>query len=149
MVDVLAGVVGVEAHDLERELIKHLLDHGQHAGLGEGVIRGDHLPLSHAVDRVDVVRPPDAVVVALVDAVDADEAGPAFECWGAAHADAALLVVDSSLRCRADCFSLPGRLSFSALPQPDEVVIRFGRISAVRLFIRRTASILRASSWLE
>ncbi len=87
VVDVLAAVVGVEAQDLERELFEHLLDDGQQVGFADGLHRGHHLPLSDAVHRVDVVQALDAVLVALVNAVDADEARAAFRSWGLAHSD--------------------------------------------------------------
>ena len=87
VVDVLAAVVGVEAEDLERELRQHLLDDGQQMRLGNDLHRGHHLPLGHAVHRVDVVQPLDAVLVTLVNAVDADEAWAALGRRGLAHAD--------------------------------------------------------------
>jgi hypothetical protein len=50
-----------------------------------------HLPVRDAVQRVDVVQPLDAVQVALVDAVDADEAGAALGRRRLAHADLGVL----------------------------------------------------------
>jgi hypothetical protein len=55
--------------------------------LGNGLHRGHHLPLGDAVHRVDVVQTLDAVVITLVDAVDADEAGASFGRRSLAHAD--------------------------------------------------------------
>lgn len=46
-----------------------------------------HLPLSHAIDRVDVVQALGAVQIALVDAVDTHEARAALRGWRLAHAD--------------------------------------------------------------
>ena len=85
--DVLAAVVGVEAENLEWELSKHLLDCRQHVRLGDDLHRGHHLPLGHAVHRVDVVQPLDAVVVALVHAVNADEARASIGRRCLAHTD--------------------------------------------------------------
>ncbi len=87
VVDVLAAVVGVEAENLERELFEHLLDDRQQMCLADGLHRGDHLPLRHAVHRVDVVQALGAVQIALVDAVDADEARTAIRGRRLAYAD--------------------------------------------------------------
>ena len=38
---------------------------------------GDDFPLGDAIDRVEVAQTLDAVLIALVHAVEADEAGPA------------------------------------------------------------------------
>ena len=42
--------------------------------LADDLHGGNHLPLRHAIHRVDVVQALDAVLIALVHAVDADEA---------------------------------------------------------------------------
>ncbi len=83
----LAAVVGVKAKDLEGELFEHLLDDGQQMRLGDCLRRGHNLPLGDAVHRVDVVQALDAVEVALVDAVDAHEAGAPIGCRRTAHAN--------------------------------------------------------------
>jgi len=73
--------------DLEGELFEHLSDDWQQMRPGEGLHAGYHLPLGHAVHRVDVIQPLYAVLITLVDAVDADEAGSTAGRRGAAYAD--------------------------------------------------------------
>ena len=92
VVDVLAAVVGMKAQDLERKLRQHLLDDGQQMVLGDGLHAGHHLPLGDAVNGVDVIQPLDAVPVALMDAVDANETRAALRRRGLAHADRSGLV---------------------------------------------------------
>lgn len=62
----------------EAKLLQHLRDDGQQVGFGDGLHRGQHLPLRDAVDGVDEVPALDAVKIALVHAVDADEARAAL-----------------------------------------------------------------------
>ncbi len=124
VVDVLAAVVGMKAQDLERELRQHLLDHAEQVRLGDRLHAGHHLPLGDAVHGVDVVQPLDAVQVALVHAVDADEAGPALGRRRLAHADLGVLASAGSWsaphagcgsrRCGAGCTGGPPRSSPAA-----------------------------------
>ena len=56
-------------------------------GLGDRLHSSHHLPLSDAVHRVDVIQALGAVQIALVDAVDTDEARTPIWGWRLAHAD--------------------------------------------------------------
>uniref|UniRef100_E6PKS1 Uncharacterized protein n=1 Tax=mine drainage metagenome TaxID=410659 RepID=E6PKS1_9ZZZZ len=87
MVDVLTAVVSVEARDLEGKLLQHLLDDGQHVGLGDRLHRGHDLPLGDAVDGVDVIQTLDAVEVALMHTVDANEPWAPIGCRCPAYSD--------------------------------------------------------------
>ena len=78
VVDVLAAVVGVEAEDGERERQQQALEQRQQEALGDADDGADELVLGDLVDQVDQVQALDPVAVALVDGVDAHEAGPAF-----------------------------------------------------------------------
>lgn len=81
-VDVFAAVIGMDPADAKRKAGKHLFEHGQQERLGDALAAGEDLPLGDAVHGVDVVHALDAVMIALVDAVDADEAGAALGLRG-------------------------------------------------------------------
>ena len=69
VVDVLRAVVGVKTQDFERR---------QQEGFRDTRDRADELELSDLVNQVQVVQALDAVQIALVDGIDADEAGAAL-----------------------------------------------------------------------
>ncbi len=77
VVDVLAAVVGVEAEDGEGEQPEEAFEDRDQEALGDGRDGADVLELGDLVDDVDQVDALVAVEVALVDGVDAHEAGPA------------------------------------------------------------------------
>ena len=72
VVDVLGAVVGVEAFDLEGEGVDEGFELGDEEVLGDAVDGPKVLELRHFVDDVDDVDP---LLAALVDGVDAEEAG--------------------------------------------------------------------------
>jgi len=87
VVDVLTAVVGMEADDVEGKLGQHVLDEREQECLGDGLNRPHDLPLGHTVHRIDVIQPLGPVEVALMDGIDADEAGPLAGVGRAAEAD--------------------------------------------------------------
>ena len=81
VVDVLRAIIGMEAQDPEREAGKNLFQDGQQVGLAQALAGGDDFHLGEAVHGVDVIEPLDPVLIALVDTVDADEAGVGARRW--------------------------------------------------------------------
>ena len=77
----------MKAQDGEREARKHRFNHRQQKRLAQTLARGHDLKLRNTVHRVDVVEPLHAVLVALMHAVDTDEAGATFRCGRTAHAN--------------------------------------------------------------
>ncbi len=78
MVDVLRAVVGMKAQDAEREALDQGFEHRQQERLADALDRADALELGDFIDPIDVVQALDAVQIALVDGIDADEAGAAL-----------------------------------------------------------------------
>jgi hypothetical protein len=87
MVQELAAVVGVEAGDLKRELVRDRFQHRKHVPFADGFHAAQVLPLRHGVDRIDVVNPRFAVPVALMNRVHAQESGLALRLGFAPFAD--------------------------------------------------------------
>ncbi len=87
VVDVPRAIVGVDPQDGEGELLEDVLQHGQEVGLADALAGGHDLPLGEAVHGVDVVDPLGPVLIALVNAVDADVAWAPIGLWRLAHAD--------------------------------------------------------------
>ena len=87
VVDVLRAIVGVEALDGKGEGLDEGLEHRQQEALGDAFDRAYELELGDLVDEIDVVEALDAVEVALMDRVDAQEAGTAVGMGFAALAD--------------------------------------------------------------
>ena len=79
--------VGVEALDAEGEGRQEVLEDGREEVLGDADDGADVLELGDPVDDVERVQALLAVEVALVDGVDADEAGAALGVGPAADAD--------------------------------------------------------------
>ena len=83
----------MEAHDGEGEEVEEPLEHGQQEAFGDRrrgadeLVLGDRRPQAVGVHRVDQVEALAAVEVALVDGVDAQEAGPALGPGAAALGD--------------------------------------------------------------
>lgn len=65
----------MEALEDEGKAVQQGLQYGQQIMLADALDGGDELELGHRVHRVDQVDPLDAVEVALMRAIDADEAG--------------------------------------------------------------------------
>lgn len=87
----------MEAQYPERKLLEHRAQHEQHVFARERRHGGDGLPLRDAVDRADIVDVAFTVLVALVHAVDADEAGAILGCGSPSHGDRSTLGVRTSL----------------------------------------------------
>src|SRR5271170_4979958 len=79
--------LSAETQDIERELLKHLLDDRQQMCLGDRLHGGRHFPLGDAIDRVDVVQALGAVEIALMNAVDTHETRTPFGSRSLACAD--------------------------------------------------------------
>ena len=75
VVDVLGVVVGVETEDDEREQAEQGREQRREEALGDRLDGADELVLGDLVDDVDQVHALGAVAVALVNGVDAQEAG--------------------------------------------------------------------------
>lgn len=86
VVDVLRAVVGMKAQDREGEACKDLFQHGQQECLGQALAGGDDFVLGNA-SSVDVIHPLDAVLIALMHTVDANESGASIGGGCAAHSD--------------------------------------------------------------
>ena len=87
VVDVFGAVIGVEALGDEGIGGDQGLEHRDQETLGDGFDGADLLVLGDFVDGVDVIDAFGAVVIALVDGIDAQEAGAAFGTGLFAHAD--------------------------------------------------------------
>ena len=81
------AIVRVKSHNHKRELRKDQFQHGQQKGLADALHTSLDLPLADLIHAGDVVHPLEAVQVALVDAVNADEACAPSGPRGLAHAD--------------------------------------------------------------
>lgn len=77
----------MEAEDGEGEPRQELGQHRQQVSLRNPLTGGHQLPLGNPIDRVDMVEPLDAIEIALMDAIDADEARAALGVWGATLAN--------------------------------------------------------------
>jgi len=77
----------VKALDPERKGRQQRFDHRQQVGLGEFLAAGHQLPLRDAIHGVDVVQAFQAVLIALMHAVDADKARAPLGLRGLAYAD--------------------------------------------------------------
>ncbi len=77
----------MKAQDGEGQVLQQAFQSGQQVGLADALAGGHQFELGHAVHRVDVIDPLEAVEVALVDAVDADEARTPLGGRSAALAD--------------------------------------------------------------
>ena len=77
----------MEAQELEGEAGQDLLQDGQQVGLTQALAGGHDLELGDAVHGVDVVEPLGPVLIPLMDAVDADEAGASVGGGSAALPD--------------------------------------------------------------
>ena len=88
MVDVLGAVVGMEAENAERKAGEQGFDHRQQIGFADLLAGSDELPLGQAIHGIDVINTFHPVLVALMHAVDADEAGPPLGRGRATLADA-------------------------------------------------------------
>ena len=75
LVDVLGAIVGVESLDWKGIRLEVRFEHGEEKAFGDGLDAADVLVLCDRVDGVDVIHPLDAIEVALVNGVDAQEAG--------------------------------------------------------------------------
>jgi hypothetical protein len=87
MIDVLGAVVGVEADNDERKLIHDQGQYGQQIGLADPLYAGLDLPLAHGIDTGDVIHPFDAVLITLMNGINAHKAGPSLRAGGFTHAD--------------------------------------------------------------
>src|ERR1700674_2274919 len=92
----------MKAEDDEGKASQELADDGQQVGFADPLAAGDQLPLGNDVDGIDMVEPLDAVVVALMDSIDADEPGTTLGCGRAPGANTAgsslgLAVMDAAL----------------------------------------------------
>ncbi len=87
VIDVFGAVVGVKALDAERKGRQQRFDHRQQVDLGEFLAGGHQLPLRDAIHGVDVVQAFEAVLIALMHAVDADKARAPLGLRGLADAD--------------------------------------------------------------
>ena len=76
VVDVLGAVVGVEVPDGKGKDQDEPFQDRQQEAFADPPDGSDELELGDLVDGIDQVRPFDAVQVALLDAVDAQVAGP-------------------------------------------------------------------------
>lgn len=83
----------MKAQDSEREALKHRFNYRQQKRLAQPSAGGHDLELRDAVHRIDVVEPFYAVLIALVHAVNADEAGAAFRCRRTAHPNGYVIAV--------------------------------------------------------
>ena len=86
-VDVFRAVIGMEAAHNDGKGVNQGLEHGQQEVFGDALDRADELELGDLVDQIDMIEPLDAVEIALIDRVDAQEAGLAFRTGLAALAD--------------------------------------------------------------
>ena len=86
VVDVLGAVVRMEADHDEREQAEQAFEYRHQEALRDRRNGTDELVLRHLVDNVDQVHALGAVAVALMDSVDAQEAGPAIRLRRAALA---------------------------------------------------------------
>src|ERR1700694_5659248 len=77
------------AEDDEGKPSQELADYGQQVGFANPLAAGDQLPLGDDVDGIDMVEPLDSVVGALMDSLDADEAGTPLGCGRAPGANTA------------------------------------------------------------
>lgn len=77
----------MKAEDAKREGVEERFDDGQQIGLGDLLAGGDQFPLGDAVDGVDVIDALDAIPVALMHAVDADETRTPIRYRRPAYAD--------------------------------------------------------------
>ena len=68
----------MKAQDLEGEVLEQAVQGRQQVGLADALAGGHQFELRDAVHGVDVIDALEAVLVALVNAVDADEAGASF-----------------------------------------------------------------------
>lgn len=64
----------MKAADRKRKLSHELLQHRQQERLADALAASHHLPLGEDIDGIDVVHPFDAIEIALMDAVDTNEA---------------------------------------------------------------------------
>ena len=64
------------------ETRQELGQHRQEVSLRNPLTGGHQLPLGNPIDRVDMVDPLDAIEIALMDAIDADEVRAALGVWG-------------------------------------------------------------------
>jgi hypothetical protein len=87
IIDVLTAVVRVKATHGEREAVEQGAQHRQEVVLADALDRGDELELGDGIDGVDQVDALEAIQVALMHAVDADEAGAALGLWSAPFTD--------------------------------------------------------------
>ena len=75
VVDVLRAVVGVEAQGAEGKALEQRFEHRNQERLRDALDRADALELGDLIDQIEVIQGLDAVQIALVDSIDADEAG--------------------------------------------------------------------------
>ena len=68
----------MKAQDLEGKVLEQAVQGGQQVGLADALAGGHQFELREAVHGVDVIDALEAVLVTLVNAVDADEAGAPF-----------------------------------------------------------------------
>jgi hypothetical protein len=68
----------------EGKLMQHRLQHGNQMPFAHGFGGAQYFPLRHRVDRVDVIHPRLAVVLALMHSVHANVSGAAFRVRPAA-----------------------------------------------------------------
>ncbi len=81
------AIVRVKPHNDKRELGKNQFQHRQQKGLADALHTSLNLPLADLIHTGDVVHPLEAVQVALVDAVNPDEACAPSGPGCLAHAD--------------------------------------------------------------
>lgn len=77
----------MEAQDEEWEACQQAFEDRQQVGFAQAFAGGDDLVLRDAVHGVDVIEPLDAVLIALMNAVDTDEAGASVGCGSTALPD--------------------------------------------------------------
>ena len=87
MVDVFRAIIGVEATDHEGERLDQSLQYRQQKVFADAFAGTDELELGDLIDKVDVEQALDAVAIALVDRIHAQEAGVALGAGLAPLAD--------------------------------------------------------------
>ena len=86
-VDVLAAIVRVKAQHRKRQVIQYGSQCGQQKRLTDAGDRNDDLNLRDTVHDVDVINPLHALVIALVNTIDAQKTGTALRIGAFAHAN--------------------------------------------------------------